>query len=139
MQTLTPSAAGRNEGERRRDVALQLFRNRRALFVRRVQRAYLQHLLGSGPDTCDPVRALVPLPEGIDPRLVGAAVRALAEPGLIRSVGRRRSTRSEAHARQLDVWAITDPAAAMTWLACHPDIPDAPESDDGDALPLWAL
>jgi hypothetical protein len=139
MHTLTPSAAGRNEGERRRDAALQLLRDRRAVLVRRVQRAYLQHLLVCGPDTCDPVRALVPLPDEIDPRLVGAAVGALAKSGLIQSVGRRRSTRPEAHARQLDVWAIVDPAAATTWLTGNPDIPDAPESDDGDALPLWAL
>lgn len=116
------------DGEDRRDAALALLRWHRAVLVRRVQRAYLTHLFTAGADTSDPVRDLVPLPPGIDPRLVGAAVRGLAELDLIRSVGRRRSTRPQAHARQLDVWAVSDRDAALAWLTCHPEMPD-PEHD----------
>ena len=48
---------------------------------------YLLHLLTAGPSTIDPIRAAVPLPPGIDPRLVGAAVRALATARVIRRAG----------------------------------------------------
>ena len=86
-------------GEALRDAALYTFRAHRAALVRRIQRAYLRHLLDKGPDTSDAVRALVPIPAGIDPRVVGAAVRALsADGGLIYSTGRRRSRRPLAHA-----------------------------------------
>jgi len=109
-------------GEALRDIALNLLRVHRAALVRRIQRAFLRHLLDNGPDTSDAVRALVPIPAGIDPRTVGAAVRALsADCGLICSTGRQRSRRPEAHARNLDVWAIRDRAAAERWLIEHPE------------------
>ena len=112
----------RPDGEALRDCALALLRAHRAALVRRIQRAYLRHLLDKGPDTSDAVRALVPIPAGIDPRVVGAAVRAQsADDGLIFSTGRQRSRRPEAHARNLDVWAIRDRAAAERWLIEHPE------------------
>jgi len=78
------------------------------------------------------VRELVPLPAGIDPRLVGAGVRALALDRLIRSAGRERSRRPPAHGRWLDPWTIRDRAAALAWLSAHPELADA------DAQPaLW--
>jgi hypothetical protein len=118
------SSAGLAEGERRRDEALTLLQLHRAVLVRRVQRVYLDLLLTRGPSTSDPVRALVPIPPGIDPRLVGAAVRQLAELGLIRRAGLVRSTRPEAHSRDLAVWELADRDAATAWLAAHADIPD---------------
>lgn len=124
------------EGERRRDRALALLRRRRPVLIRRVQRAYLE-LLRAGPSTTDPVRALVPLPPGIDPRLVGAAVRALAELRMIRRAGLSRSTRPEAHSRDLAVWELTDRAAALAWLAAHPDLPDPPAPDAEPRSTLW--
>src|SRR5438046_1221316 len=105
------------EGDRLRDVALDRLRTHREVLVRSMQVAFLKHLLDHGPDTSDAVRALVRIPEGIDPRVVGAAVRGLAEAGVIRSVGRCKSRRSIAHSRMLDVWAIRDEAAARRWLA----------------------
>lgn len=128
-----PTLAGCTEGDRRRDTALTLLRDRRAALVRRVQRAYLALLLDSGPSTTDPVRAAVPIPSGIDPRLVGAGVRGLGELRLIHRVGLSRSTRPEAHGRDLPVWAIADRAAALAWLDTHPDLPDlAPEPRQGE-------
>ena len=109
-------------GEALRDAALCLLRVHRAALVRRIQRAYIGRLIDHGPDTSDAVRALVPIPAGIDPRVVGAAVRALsADGGLIYSTGRRRSRRPLAHARNLDVWAVRDRAAAQRWLIEHPE------------------
>ncbi len=115
----------RPDGEALRDDALSLLRAHRAVLVRRIQRAFLRYLLDTGPDTSDAVRALVPIPPGIDPRVVGAAVRALsADCGLITSTGRDKSRRREAHARTLDVWTIRDRSAAVAWLIANPELPD---------------
>jgi hypothetical protein len=84
------------------------------------------------------VRDLVPIPQGIDPRLVGAAVRALAELGLIRRAGLTRSTRPEAHGRDLPVWEIADRDAAAAWLSAHPELPTpAPTEDEERQLTFW--
>jgi hypothetical protein len=127
---MTTSTAGRVEGERRRDHAHGLLHAARAALIRRIQRAYLLHLLDHGPATIDAVRQLVPIPPGIDPRVVGAAVHSLATAGLIVSVGRQKSCRPKAHARKLDRWDIADRAGAAAWLATHPEPP-------GLALPLY--
>jgi hypothetical protein len=122
--TRTP-AAGLAQGQRRRDAALALLAERRAVLIRRVQRALLDLLLTRGPATVDPVRALVPIPPGTDPRLVGAAVRGLAELRLIRRAGLCRSTRPEAHGRDLPAWEIADRAGALGWLLCRPELPES--------------
>ncbi len=124
-------------GEALRDAALYTFRTHRAALVRRIQRAYLRHLLDNGPDTSDAVRALVPIPAGIDPRVVGAAVRALsADDGLIVSTGRRRSRRPLAHARALDLWAVRDRAAAQRWLIEHPELTEPGPAVEDPADPF---
>ena len=126
-------------GEALRDAALRILRKHRAALVRRIQRAYVRHLLDNGPDTSDAVRALVPIPAGIDPRVVGAAVRALsADDGLIYSTGRRRSLRPLAHARNLDLWAVRDRAAAERWLADHPE-PTEPATAADEPADLYAI
>jgi hypothetical protein len=80
-----------------------------------------QHLLAHGPASTDPLRELVPIPPGIDPRVVGAAVRELSERGLIQSIGRRKFRRPAAHARKIDLWVITDADAGGLWLLTHPE------------------
>jgi hypothetical protein len=121
---------------RRRDAALNRLSACRAVLVRRVQRAFLG-LLDGGPSTTDPVRAAVPIPEGIDPRLVGAAVRQLAELGLIYRAGLARSVRPEAHGRDLPLWAIADRAGAFAWLRGNPELPepDGPQARGEPAGP----
>jgi hypothetical protein len=118
------SPAGRAEGERRRDTALALLAERRAALVRRAQRALLTQLLDGDLATADDVRAAVELPPGVDPRLVGAAIRSLAVEGVILSAGRTRSARPAAHARWVDLWAASDRDTALAWLASHPPLPD---------------
>lgn len=115
----------RPDGEALRNCALSLLRAHRAALVRRIQRAFLRCLLDNGPDTSDPVRDVVPIPTGTDPRVVGAAVRALsADFKLITSTGRAKTRRPEAHARKLDVWTIYDRPAAECWLTDHPELSD---------------
>jgi len=113
------------EGDRLRDLALDRLRTWRPALVRRLMRAFLQHLLDNGPDTSDAVRALVEIPAGVDPRVVGAAVRGLSECGLIHSVGRRKSGRCVAHSRKLDLWSVRDEVTARAWLLAHPDLAPA--------------
>jgi hypothetical protein len=110
------------DGDQLRDLALNRLRAARSALVRRLMGAFLQHLIDNGPDTSDAVRALVPIPVGVDPRVTGAAIRGLAERGLIASVGRRKSGRGVAHARKLDVWAVADLDSARLWLATHPNL-----------------
>ena len=118
-------AANSPDGESRRDEALARLRAFRPVLIRRIQRAFISHLLRHGPDTSDAVRAVVPIPSGIDPRVTGAAVRALsADCGLIVATDRRKSTRPEAHARSLDLWALKDRSAVEAWLQSHPELSD---------------
>jgi hypothetical protein len=125
------SSSGLAEGKRRRDEALDLLSQYRPVLIRRVQRAFLDLLLTRGPSTIDPVRALVPIPSGISPKLVGPAVRALVKLKLVRRTGLSRSTRPEAHCRDLPVWAIADRPAARAWLAANPNLP---EPDQGEPV-----
>lgn len=113
------------DGDQLRDLALNRLRAARSALVRRLMAAFLQHLIDNGPDTSDAVRALVPIPAGVDARVVGAAVRGLAERGFITSVGRRKSGRDIAHARKLDLWAVADLDSARLWLANHLDLDPA--------------
>jgi hypothetical protein len=62
------------------------------------------------------------MPSDIDPRCVGAAVRALAELELIRRAGLTRSQRPEAQSRDIPVCVIAD--GALAWLADRPDLPE---------------
>ena len=113
-----------SEGERRKRDAHARLRARRRLFVRRAQRALASVLLAVGRATIDAVRAAVPLPPDIDPKLFGAVPGELARADVIRYDGFLRTTRAEAHARPVTVWALADRAAALDWLTAHPDLPD---------------
>jgi hypothetical protein len=136
--TMIEDSDGCAEGERRRDAALDLLRQYRAGLVRSAQRALLAQLLDAGTATADDVRKAVELPDGIDPKVFGAAPTPLVEAGLIRSAGYQRSCRRVAHARPLTVWALVDRAGTLAWLATHPELtppdgdntaPQIPESD----------
>lgn len=121
--TILPPIGNAGDGEVRRDAALNLLRQRRAALVRDLTRAAVRLALTGDDITADDVRAVVPIPEGIKPVVVGAAMRDLADTGIIRRVGYRNSQRPEAHARPLSVWRLADAAAAHAWLAAHPPLP----------------
>jgi hypothetical protein len=129
---ILPPIDNAGEGEARRDAALNLLRVRRAALIRRIQRAFIRHLLDVGPATSDAAR-VVPIPPGIDPRLVGAAVRGLsADDRIITVIGREKSRRPQAHARKLDLWSVRSAADAEHWLRTHPELPD-PTDETGTA------
>lgn len=114
MSILPPCAA---DGEARRDSALNLLRVRRADLIRACSAAALRVAIDRGEVCADDVRALVPIPAGISPKLVGCVFRDLADAGILRRIGFRNSKRPTAHARPLSVWHLADSAAASAWLA----------------------
>lgn len=130
--------ADRAEGERRKAAAHALLAARRGRLIRRARRALLSHLVTAGTGTADDVAdAAGPTDPGIDPRWRGDVPGALARAGIIRDTGRTvRSCRPEAHARRLPVWELADPAAAVAWLAAHPELsePDSAATADPTSI-----
>lgn len=131
MTTTTDHDADRAVGAAWRDAAHALLTDRRAVYVRRGQRALLTALLATGTATADDVRDAVDLPPGIDPVCLGAVPGALARAGIIRRVGYVPTCRPDAHARPVSVWALADREAAERWLADHPDVSDPGDGDQG--------
>lgn len=99
------------DGEARRDAALNLLRVRRADLIRRCTVAALRVALERGEVVADDVRAAVPIPPGVSPKLVGYVFRDLEDARILRRVRFRNSTRPASHARPLSVWALADAAA----------------------------
>jgi hypothetical protein len=131
-----PALAGLGDGERRRDAALQLLRDRRASLIRRGQRALVGQLLSTGIATADDVRASQELSPGIDPRCMGAVPGELVFAGIIRPAGYVRTARPAGHGRPVLRWQLVDAAAARAWLAAHPALPD-PDPADRCERTLW--
>jgi hypothetical protein len=113
-------AAGLAAGEARKQEGLAMLRDRRAIYVRRGQRALLACLLRRGTATADDVRDVVTLPEGIDPRLFGSVPGTLAQAGIIESVGFQKTSRAAGHARPVTIWRLLDREKALAWLAANP-------------------
>lgn len=124
--TILPLIDNAGEGEARRDAALNLLRTHRADFIRACTAASLRVALGRGEVCADDVRAVVPIPPGISPKLVGVVFRNLADAGILRRAGFQNSTRPAAHARPLSLWRLADDAAALARLAAHPTTPAGP-------------
>jgi len=119
MPILPPAG---DSGETRRDAALNLLADRRPVLVRDIRRAAVRLALTGDTFTADDLRAAVDIPDGINPVVVGSAVRALAVAKIIRKDGSRNSKRKRAHARPNAVWTLADRAAAVAWLAANPPL-----------------
>lgn len=107
----------RRDGESRRDAALNLLRVRRTDLIRACTTAALRVVLDRGEVCADDVRAVVPIPVDISPKLVGCVFRDLADAGILRRDGYRNSIRPAAHARPLSLWRLADASAATARLA----------------------
>ena len=129
------TTSGLAEGERRKQDRLSLLRERRAVFVRRGQRALLTRLLEAGTATADDVAAVVELPDDVDGRCLGSVPGPLARLGLVRILDYRRSHRPTRHASVQAVWELVDRNAALRWLASNPDMPDQTCSESDDRQP----
>jgi hypothetical protein len=130
----------RCEGIERKREAIALLSARRESIVRRGRRALLARLLEAETATIDSVRAAVPLPAEVNPKVFGAVPSELVEIGAIIADGFTRTVRPEAHARPVQIWRLHDRQAAEEWLATHPDLPDpAPPDQSADGATLFDL
>lgn len=118
MSILTPIGSG-GEGESRRDTALNLLRVRRTNLIRECTVAALRIAIEQSEVSADNVRAVVPIPDDISPKLMGVVFRDLADAGILLRDGYRNSTRPAAHARPISVWRLADANAAIAWLSDH--------------------
>ena len=139
MTTCSTCYPGRcpDDSVARRDAVHALLADRRAVYVRRGQRALLAALLVMDTATADEVRDAVDLPPGIDPVCLGAVPSVLTRAGIICRVGYAPTCRPLAHARPVSVWTLADRDAATRWLADHPDLLDP--GDDGSPTIRSAL
>jgi hypothetical protein len=112
-----------SDGEAAKQAALDHLEARRATYILRGRRALLEQLLQYGCGTLDQVRAVVELPAAIGPKLFGCLPRELLQQRIIRSDGFVLSQRPEAHGRPIRLWQLVDRAAALAWLASHPEDP----------------
>ena len=109
------------EGERQRDIALARIAEKRPALKLLLQRAALAIALERGTVTADDVRAAVPIPSNVNPKLNGAALRALAALGILTAGDYVPSGRPVAHARPVRVWHLADRDWAHLWLASNPE------------------
>jgi hypothetical protein len=125
-------------GEQCKLDAHALLTARRAIYVRRAQRALLCRLLDMGTATADDVRQAVELPPDIDPRCLGSVPGPLVRAGIIRRVSWTPSCRAVRHACHTSVWALVDADAARQWLTDYPELPDLdPCEGEGRQLSFW--
>ena len=117
-----PTVNGAADAEARRDKTLSILRVRRANLIRECTAAALRAALDRGEVCADDVRAVVPIPGDISPKLVGVVFRDLADARILRRAGYRPSTRPAAHARPVSVWQLADADAALAWLTAHPPL-----------------
>ena len=136
---MTRKDSGHLDGERRKSNALATLAERREVYVRRGRRALLRTLLDSGTATADDVRAAVKLPPGIDPKCFGSVPGALVRAEIIRAGGFGKTRRPVGHARPVTVWELVDRAAALQWLANHPDQPDPDDNFPASQLSLFPV
>jgi hypothetical protein len=104
-------------GAKLRDAALDLLRERRAELVKQLKMAALRVAIDRGEVTADCVRPMVAIPPDVNPKVAGCVFADLRDAGILRRDGFRNSTRPEAHARELKVWALADRPAALALLA----------------------
>jgi hypothetical protein len=133
MSTPKTPAAGRQQGERRKEAAHARLEAARGIYIRRARRALLLQLLEAGTATADDVAERIgPAPSGIDPRFLGTVPGLIAKTRIIRRAGFVPSSRASRHASIQSVWELEDRAGAITWLAHNPDLPDP---DEGEGAP----
>lgn len=133
MQTLldfSDSVDSHSAGEQRKDAAHLLMSVHRERLIRCGQRLLLEILLSNGRATADDVRDRLEIPEGINPKFVGAIPGPLAKLCIIAPDGFEKSRRAIAHARPNRVWRLRDESKARHWLAAHPELPDSEAKDE---------
>lgn len=119
-------------GPELRDEALVLLRRKNPDVVRVCTLEALRIVLGDGRVTADDVRNAVTIPDGVNPKVVGAVFRDLSDAGIIRRDGYVQSRRPKAHARTITVWVLGDAEKAATRYHALRGSPAPPPEDGAD-------
>jgi hypothetical protein len=91
-----------------------------AAFVRRCRHALLSLVQRQETATIEDVRAVVPIPEGMNPKLYGTVPGGLASAGAIRQAGYVKGVRRESHARPIAAWKAGNLESLYLWIAANP-------------------
>ena len=139
MSTPEDSGKGQEEGERRKRAAAVRVERRHRVWVRRVQRAFIEHLMEQPTGTTDDIRPRIDAPTEAGTAFWGSAVLSLSITKMIVRVGRHVSGRAERHGCEIGVWRLAvDHARARHWLDTCPELPTPENEDDGEAAPCQA-
>ncbi len=111
-----PQSNGGADGEARRDAALDLLLVHRGPLIRQIQAAAVRTAIEQWEVCADDVRALVPIPDGVNPKVVGAVFASLGRSQILQCIGFKKSTRPEAHARPIGKWRLANRSAAIKFL-----------------------
>lgn len=117
---IATEAAKVKTGRQRADRELTIHEIEHQQFMLRMQRTLTEIVLTGDTVTVDDLRKHVTIPASVPGVALGAIPKALVSAGAIRRAGFVESSRPEAHARPVSVWALNDAAAARRWLAEHP-------------------
>jgi hypothetical protein len=139
VSTPDDNAKGREEGERRKRAATARVERRHRVWVRRVQRAFVEHLMEYPTGTTDDIRHRIDAPTEAGTAFWGSAVLSLSKTKMIVRVGRHVSGRPERHGCEIGVWRLAvDHEQARHWLDTRPDLPTPENENDGEAAPCQA-
>ena len=100
VATLAEPRAPRRGAAEGRDEALDCLAKTRAAYVREALAWAHTLIVWERYVTADTLRAHCPVPEGIDPRVVGA----ILNPRNFRSLGRTKTKRAGSHDRPIEMW-----------------------------------
>lgn len=97
-----------DQGRKQRDNALELLERTRKQYVRRARAYAIGHARLHGSVTADDVRKALPLPEGIDGRVMGAIFNTQA----LKKIGYTQTKVATSHGRPIAVFAINREAVS---------------------------
>lgn len=121
----TEQPDGTVEGERLKAEAFARMENCNDTLLVRGRRALLNKALTDGVASADDVRDVVPVPDGVNPKIFGPVPSPLAKANIIRPRRPIKTRRAVGHARYITEWELIDPQAAVRWLFENPEPPAA--------------
>jgi hypothetical protein len=116
---------GTLQGERLKAEAFARMENCNDTLLVRGRRALLNKALTDGVASADDVRDVVPVPDGVNPKVFGPVPSPLAKANIIRPRRPIKTRRAVGHARYITEWELIDPQAAVRWLFENPEPPAA--------------
>ena len=116
---------GNVEGERLKAEAFARMENCNDTLLVRGRRALLNKALTDGVASADDVRDVVPVSDGVNPKVFGPVPSPLAKANIIRPKRPIKTRRAVGHARYITEWELIDALGAIRWLNDNPEPPAA--------------